>query len=285
MILVGPVLVFLAFGLIASAQSHWLIQRLLEIEPLGYLMVVATAVMPLILLSGAFTFLYKFIPHTHVQLSSALIGGVSAAILWQLAGKAFTAFVVNSTRYTAIYSSLAILIFFLLWLYVAWMIVLIGGQIAYFHQNPSAYLNRQFWRRNSISAREFLALTVLVRITRRYLSGQPPSNPTELALYLNVPLAVVEDIIDRFIQFGIVFRTSEPEGIALGHPPENIPVVQVLDILRDRDIGTTRSYGEESDRVAKILQQRDQAIRQSLSEVTLRSLAEETTEQTELMKV
>jgi membrane protein len=57
--------------------------------------------MPFVLLCATFTFLYKFIPYTKVRLSSALIGGATAGILWQLVGTAFAAFVANSARYAA----------------------------------------------------------------------------------------------------------------------------------------------------------------------------------------
>ena len=173
-VLVGPVLVFTAFALTASAQSHWLVQRILEIKLLG--LVVTTRVMPFVFLCAAFTFLYKFIPHTRVRFSSALVGGVTAGVLWQLAGLGFAAFVVGSARYTAIYSSFAILILFLIWLYVGWLIVLVGGETAYFYQHPYAYLQEgsRGGQTHLFQERlaERLALLALVEMTRRYLLGK-----------------------------------------------------------------------------------------------------------------
>ena len=68
-VLVGPVLVFSGFALMASAQSHWLVQRALEIDPLGSLFVIMARLMPFVLVCAAFTFLYQFIPHTKVRLA------------------------------------------------------------------------------------------------------------------------------------------------------------------------------------------------------------------------
>ncbi len=48
-------------------------------------------------------------------------------------------FVVESSKYSAIYSGFAILILFLLWLYIGWVIILVGAQVAFFHQHPAAY--------------------------------------------------------------------------------------------------------------------------------------------------
>jgi membrane protein len=67
-VLVGPVLVFTALALTASAQSYWLVQRVLELNPFGWLVPLLTRLTPLLLLCAAFTFLYQFVPYTRVRL-------------------------------------------------------------------------------------------------------------------------------------------------------------------------------------------------------------------------
>ena len=137
-VLIGPVLVFTAFALTASVQSHWLVQRMLEMEPIGSLFLLAARLMPFFLLCVAFIFVYYFIPYTDVRPASALVGGITAAILWQFAGGLFAGFVAGAHQYTVLYSGLAILIFFMIWLYIAWVIVLAGAQVAYFYQYPTS---------------------------------------------------------------------------------------------------------------------------------------------------
>src|SRR5207247_7548425 len=94
-VLVGPVMVFTALTLTASAQSYWLVERLFKIGFVSYVFTLTTSVMPFILLCATFTFLYKFIPYTKVRFSSVLVGGAAAGILWQLVWTAFAGFVVN----------------------------------------------------------------------------------------------------------------------------------------------------------------------------------------------
>src|SRR5919106_5331153 len=139
-VLVGPVMVFTALTLTASAQSYWLVERLFEIGFVSYIFTLTTSVMPFLLLCATFTFLYKLIPYTKVRLTSALVGGAAAGLLWQLVGIGFAAFVANSAKYAAIYSSFAIMIVFLIWLYAGWLIFLVGAEIAYFHQHPYAFV-------------------------------------------------------------------------------------------------------------------------------------------------
>ena len=273
-VLVGPVLVFTAFALTASAQSYWLVQRILEITPSGFSMIRVTHLMPFVFFCAAFTFLYRFIPYTRVRLTSALVGGVVAGILWQLAGVGFAVFVTSSARYAAIYSSFAILILFLYWLYVGWLIVLVGGEVAYFHQHPSAYRQGVSREEQCHLFRERLALLALVRVTRCYLLGKPPWCPADLAAALGMPLSSLEDLIDEFVQRGTLLRTAEPQGITLGRPPEQVTVIEVLDALRGPE--SAESTGEQGNSVSGILHNRDQAVRQALEGVTLRSLASET---------
>src|SRR5262245_30977822 len=140
-VLVGPVVVFTALALTASAHSHWMVQRILEFKPLGVVVPLVTRVTPFVLLCAVFTFLYQFVPHTRVRLSSALVGGIVAGLLWQGAGAGFAAFVASSASYAAVYSSFAVLVLFLIWLNVEWLIVLVGAEVAYFHQHPGAIVS------------------------------------------------------------------------------------------------------------------------------------------------
>ena len=86
-----------------------------------------------------------------------------AAVLWQLAGVGFTAFIANSVRYAAVYSSFAILVFFFIWVYASWLIILVGAEVACFHQYPGSY--RAELDGKTPLSQERLALTALVAVT------------------------------------------------------------------------------------------------------------------------
>ncbi len=274
-ILVGPVLVFTALALMASAQSYWLVQWFLEFKPLGWLVPLLTRLTPLLLLCAAFTFLYQFIPYTRVRLRSAVFGGIVAGLLWQGAGIGFTKFVASSSTYAAIYSSFAILILFLIWLQVGWLIVLMGAEVAYNHQYPDAYRKHASHARPSPRFEEQLALAALVALTRGALGSRPIMDPAGLAAALGVPQSSLEELLDRFVRRGLVLRAAEPAGIVLGRLPEQITVIEILDIVRGA--GPNPPGSGEEEQVWGLLQRRDQTVRQALEGVTLRSLASEPT--------
>jgi membrane protein len=271
-LLVGPVLVLAGFAIIASAQSYWLVQRLLEFEILGSVIAFSTHLMPFVFLCAGFTFLYKFVPSTSVQLRSALVGAAVAGILWQLAGVAFAVFVANSVRYAVIYSGFAILIVFLIWLYVAWLIVLIGAETAYLHQHARVYSGQLPEEMDRYAFQEKLALSVLVDIARQYLSGKPPWRGSQLSAHLGVPLSSVDDLLDKFAEYGILLRCAEPEGIALSRDPGTISAVEILNVVRG--VENIESLGNgRKDSVTNLLHLRDLAVSQRLENVTLRSLS------------
>jgi len=266
-VLVGPVMVFTALALTASAQSYWLVARLFKIGFVSYVFTLTTSVIPFVLLCATFTFLYKFIPYTKVRLRSALVGGAAAGILWQLVGVGFAAFVANSAQYAAIYSSFAIMIVFLIWLYVGWLIFLVGAEVAYFHQHPHAFIREALHGTGGHRFQEWLALSAMVEITRRHFSDGPPWKPTELAASFGV--SSLENFIDDFVRAGILLRSLEPEGVALARPPESVTVNDVLDIVSDSTAHELRNPGPATG----ILTRRDRAVHDALEGITLKSLA------------
>ncbi|MFZ1745207.1 MAG: YhjD/YihY/BrkB family envelope integrity protein [Nitrospirales bacterium] len=271
-VLVGPVFVFTAFGLTASAQSHWLVQKILEVQPLGHLMVVLTNLLPFFFMCLVFTFIYKFLPYTKVNFNSALIGGVTAGLLWQVAGLAFASFVVGTGRYSAIYSGFAVLILFLIWLYVGWLIVLAGAQVAYYHQHPSAYLLHLGRKHQTPLFREYLTLSLLTHITRRFLSGKPPLRAEQLARAQGVPLTLVESLIDDLVKGQMVVKGDKPKGLVLAQAPENIPVVEVLRVVQHQPHGGPQAFTVGSDSISRVLIRRDAAVEAALEGMTLRDL-------------
>jgi membrane protein len=273
-LLVGPVLVFAAFALIASLRSSWFVQRVLQITRLETITVsLAGHVMPFVVLAAAFTFLYRYLPYTRVRLDAAAVGGVTAAVLWQLAGMAFAALVAGSASYTAIYSSFAVLVVSLIWLQVAWLVILIGGQVAYADQHPSSY--RAARLPHGVLFRERIGLAALTEITRRYLSGQPAYRLDELSRAIEVPQATLEELVDAFVARRILVRANEPESVVLSHPPEQFLVVDILDVIRDPASVDAWTTGAHANAVSEVLHRRDEALRNALGGVTLRSLAAE----------
>ena len=76
-----------------------------------------------------------FMPNTRVQLRPALIGGLSAGVLWAAIGKMFTAFVVDRRAHRHL-RGLRDRRRDAVWMYICWLILLLGAQLSFYIQNP-----------------------------------------------------------------------------------------------------------------------------------------------------
>ncbi|WP_439099446.1 YihY/virulence factor BrkB family protein [Ectothiorhodospira mobilis] len=174
-ILVGPVLVFSALGITASVMATDIVQRLMDYGWIGGSVELLSRLVPYLLITLAFTFIYILVPNTRVRPLPALGGGVAAALLWQTTGWGFAALMAGSTRYDAIYSGFAIVIMLLFWLYLNWLILLVGSQVAYFLQNPRRLQAPQPAAADlPTGVHERLALAVMACVARRFAAGDAP---------------------------------------------------------------------------------------------------------------
>ncbi len=85
--------------------------------------------LPFLLQLMTFVFFYLVVPYCDVQFRHALVGGIVASVLFELAKMAFGLYIINFNSYQRIYGTIAILPVFLIWIYLSWLVVLIGAYI------------------------------------------------------------------------------------------------------------------------------------------------------------
>ncbi len=275
-LLVGPVLLFSALGATASLMSSGLVQELTTVPVLGWMIETTGRLIPYVFIIAAFTFVYVFVPNTRVRVGSALVGALVAGVLWQTIGWGFASFVVNSTKYAAIYSGFAILILFMIWLYLAWLILLVGANIAFYQQHPE-YLRLPARQANHVGNRlhERLGLLTMCLIAKRHFDGTPAPSADLLASELKMPMAPVLDSLELLLNKGLIIPVgSAPETYLPGRAPERIEVQTVLDVLRRSDekpdplmIGPAPGQI-----VAEILAELEHASARTLDGLTVRDL-------------
>ena len=229
--LVGPALMSIAMGTLATIVNTAVVNRLREIEPLGSLIVGVTQLTPYVLVIGVFSFLYSFVPNTKVRIRTALLGGVLAGIVWVACGELFAQFVAGTNRTAVIYSGFAIVIFGMLWLYVSWLILLLGAQFTFFYQNPD-YLrleNRTPDVSNEVTER--LAISVML------LVGQDTGEPTDgwgisgLAARIGVPRHLLEPIVGALQEARLLVETTD-ERLVPARDLRKISVAEILGSVR-----------------------------------------------------
>ncbi|MDH3964209.1 MAG: YihY/virulence factor BrkB family protein [Deltaproteobacteria bacterium] len=275
-ILIGPVLVFSALGITASVMSTAVVQKMVAIKVFGSLMELATKLVPYLLVIAAFTFVYIFVPNTRVRFRSALTGGLVAGVLWETSGWAFASFVVKSAKYTAIYSGFAILIMFMIWLYLSWLIVLVGASVAYYHQHPESVTSYRRELRLSNRMQEKLALLVMFLVGNNYYDNLPALTLEEFAQSLNVPMEALEPIMEALEGYGLLSQTAnEPPTYLPARPLDTAELKDVLDAVRGaNEIVDLKPQSESAElAVDQLVDHIDQAMAGALRGSTLKDLA------------
>ncbi|MEC5160665.1 MULTISPECIES: YihY family inner membrane protein [unclassified Janthinobacterium] len=119
----GPLLV--GISLTVTSQVFMATSGLVGAVPfLGALFYTLVSVL---LTMGAFTLLYLAVPNRDVDWRDAAWGGLVAALAFEVAKRGFGAFIQQFPTYSRIYGALAALPLFLVWIYLSWMITLVGA--------------------------------------------------------------------------------------------------------------------------------------------------------------
>ncbi|MDT8421069.1 MAG: YihY/virulence factor BrkB family protein [Desulfuromonadales bacterium] len=235
-ILVGPVLLITAMSMTTTLTSNALVQRLLAMDVVGRALLVLFQVTPYLFMWLAFAFLYIFLSNTKVEWRAALIGGVFGGTLWQLAQWAYVNFQIGVAKYNAIYGTMAALPIFMIWLYLSWLIVLLGLEVTYAKQNLRVSGFDLRAEEASVADQEQVGLAILLVLAESFSSGQGPLTQGQLAQHLAVPPRFCGTLLQRLQQLGLVVEACPPSSshcrYLLGRAAETLSVSDLLRQLR-----------------------------------------------------
>lgn len=271
-ILVAPVLFLSASGLAGTIQTSAPLQSLLAIAPLSRLMALFGWLLPYLILAAAFTFIYTSLPHTRVQFRPALVGALAAAVLWRLTSWGFTFFMAGSTHLTAIYSGFAIPILFMMWIHIAWLVLLAGASIAFYLQHPEYLATLDRDAGPSCQLQERWVLAVAGQVAHRHYTSGTPYDSDSLAYALALPSNAIRNTLDMLEAGGFLLRTAEePSRYVPRRAPEAIALSTVLNFARCYP----KTLGSASQDPTAIETRLDEVRYQALSGLTLKDLADQ----------
>ncbi len=237
---------------------------------------------PLALSVFVFFFLYIVIPNTKVRPASAIIGALLAGIAWQIANFYFTKFFVMSFQTgfkEALYSGFASLPIILIWLYLAWTVVLLGAEISYAHQNQS----KMTWdiRKTTYSYRfrENVAMHILFFIYRKFLLDEDASSYAEIKDTFNLPERLINEILGHLIELRFIYLLEGDERESRYTPARNPELLTINDVLEGiRSNGASAIIEKKNEVIHSIVEsvekQYVELMSQSFATVTLKKLLE-----------
>jgi membrane protein len=182
------------------------------------------------LMTICLTVLYLVMPFRRVRLMSAVAGGLVAGVLWYVVLLAHVHFQIGVARYNALYSTFAAIPLFLVWVFVSWIVVLFGAEIAAAHDRPELYRWRIRGRDIDHRSRLFIAFRALGEMAKVSRSGQPPLSLSVLAQQTNLPAELLRSELERFVAGGMLIRASGAHGEPLYAIARDLDSIAVGDI-------------------------------------------------------
>jgi membrane protein len=187
------------------------------------------SVLPFLMLSLAFALFYMFMPNTRVRFSAALMGGLVTAFLWQLNSLLNALYASRVVSYSQIYGSLGLVPLFLIGIYLSWLFLLFGAQVAYAYQNRQAYLQERVAENVNQKGREFAALRLMTMLAQKFSQGERPPTATELGQALGLPTRLATQLLAVLIQAGLVAEVVGRESAFA--PAKPLAAINCADIL------------------------------------------------------
>lgn len=160
-----------------------------------------------LLMAAGFAGLFHYVPNTHVRWRHAIAGGTFAAVGIELAKRTLGWYLAQVPTYSVLYGAFATVPIFLIWLYLGWVIVLLGAVIAAYA--PSLQMRVMRWP-DGPGARFQLAVAVLRMLDATRSQGVPGVHLDALSGALRTDPLQIEPIVDTLVELDWVGRLDEP---------------------------------------------------------------------------
>jgi membrane protein len=160
------------------------------------------------LLAGGMAALYRYVPNTFVRWSHAWAGGLFVAAGIELAKKVLTLYLSSVPTYSLVYGAFATLPILLVWIYVAWVIVLLGAVIAAYLPSLLAGVAR---RGNSHGWQFQLALELLQQLHQARSTTRIGMEGSELAKALQVDVLQLEPVLETLMSLDWIGQLTDPD--------------------------------------------------------------------------
>ena len=219
LLILMPLSISVAFTASAFLKTPQLASKIDILIPFVWMQALLLKLVPIFFIALTLYVIYIFFPNTKVKTLPAAFGSVLAAILWFSMQNIYISLQIGVANYNAIYGSFATLPLFLVWMYLGWIFILSGAQIAFAFQNVSTY------RLTKIPTKPSLHLAAGIDIMDTvYSSFQQKSILTDAELrhlLPEYPETVLDDVVELLLESSLIHLSETNRQILPAEPLES----------------------------------------------------------------
>ena len=272
---VAPILFILAQSTTVFITA--IIQDLSKgMELLGHLFLLMKLV-PFGLIWLLFTMIYVVVPNTKVNFKSALVAGVIVGTIFQLSQWIFFKSQMGISKYNAIYGSFAFLPLLLIWIQTAWLILLLGAEIAFANQHINRYEFALGSQEVKPSFKKLVTLLITNLLVKNFVEAKSSLTAEEISAILHAPVRLVRQCITDLMNSKIINEVGKKNSQDTSYQParsvENLSVSFVLQAIDKHGLGDIHIHESgESKRLSQTLEALNQEIERSPSNILLKDI-------------
>ena len=247
-IVIAPLLLGAALSLNTALSSQDLVTQLRGYEVFNTFYDAGLRAAPLLFYWLGFSFMFWFMPNTHVRMESAALGGAVAALTFVVSNWIYVTFQVGAARANAVFGSVAAFPITVIWIYFSWILFLFGAECAYVHQNLGRLRRARIGKLPGAASLETIGLAVAAHVAHAFVERGQAITVEQIAQDLELQERVIRSVLGDLESAGILVLRGDPREAAYqpGRAPERVTVEDVLRALRgERDpeasLGTLRA--------------------------------------------
>lgn len=221
-VLLTPFLLLAAVAITSSLQEQTLLRWVLQTEFVGEAVLRSLQLAPMAINSLALMILYAVMPNRRPRLPAIFVGAALAGVAWQVVQWSYVSLQIGVARYNAIYGALSQLPVTLVWLYVSWLVVLAGAELAAVLEFGAEV------DEDGVVSRRAVALQVLLRAAECFRGTGGAVEPHALAEELTISPTTVREVCNLLSRAGcLAVLEGDERRFVLGRDPA---VIQLGDV-------------------------------------------------------
>jgi len=230
-----PILVISSLAITTYIKALPLVHQ--AVQHVGFAESLISRTLPVLMVMLGFFLLYRFLPNAEVRMRSALIGAVTAGLLYELVKIGFIFFTGRLVQYDVFYGSLAIIPLLMIWVNLSWIVVLMGVEVCYVTQHYDLLRIRRKHALISRVQKDALAYQILTQVTLAFRGQREPVTLEEWSIRYAVPPGNVRAVVERLKRGGFLdINGKNKNEIRLQRDPDYIKISDLNKVLSGEEL-------------------------------------------------